>query len=194
MKIEIDKIKPNPENPRIIKDYKFKKLVMSITNFPEMLEKRPIVVDENMIVLGGNMRLKACQEAGLKKIDVIIAEGWSEKQKKEFIIKDNSNFGEWDWDVLANQWDTDKLKDWGLDIPKWEDAEETESEIEDTGEYSFPDEGLEPSHTRMIQLYLNVDTEPEFKKMELALRKKLGADNATDTVFQVIKNEYEKLN
>ena len=194
MKIEIDKIKPNPENPRIIKDYKFKKLVMSITNFPEMLEKRPIVVDENMIVLGGNMRLKACQEAGLKKIDVIIAEGWSEKQKKEFIIKDNSNFGEWDWDVLANQWDTDKLKDWGLDIPKWEDTEEIESEIEDTGEYSFPDEGLEPSHTRMIQLYLNVDTEPEFKKMELALRKKLGADNATDTVFQVIKNEYEKLN
>jgi len=117
MKIEIHKIKANTNNPRIIKDDKFKKLVKSIKEFPEMLEKRPIVVDEDMIVLGGNMRLKACQEAGLKKIDVIIAEGWSEKQKKEFIIKDNVGYGEWDWDVLANVWDVDLLEDWGLDLP-----------------------------------------------------------------------------
>jgi len=117
MKIEIHKIKANTNNPRIIKDDKFKKLVKSIKEFPEMLEKRPIVVDEDMIVLGGNMRLKACQEAGLKKIDVIIAEGWSEKQKKEFIIKNNVGYGEWDWDVLANVWDVDLLEDWGLDLP-----------------------------------------------------------------------------
>lgn len=193
MKVEINKIKPNSNNPRVIKDYKFKKLVQSIQEFPEMLEKRPIVVDENMIVLGGNMRLKACIEAGLKKIHVIMAEGWSEKQKNQFIIKDNSNFGEWDWDVLANEWDTSNLKDWGLDIPKWEDTDDFATEIEDTGDYSFPEDGLEASHVKMVQLFLNTTTEPEFVKMELALREHYGTDNATDTVFKVIKNAYEKL-
>jgi ParB-like chromosome segregation protein Spo0J len=101
MKISINKIKPNINNPRFIKDYKFKKLVDSIKEFPEMLEKRPIVVDEDMIVLGGNMRLKACQEAGLKEVDILIAQGWTEEQKREFIIKDNVGFGEWDWDLLS---------------------------------------------------------------------------------------------
>jgi hypothetical protein len=117
MKIDITKIKANQSNPRVIKDFKFKKLVQSIQEFPEMLEKRPIVVDEEMIVLGGNMRLKACIEAGLKKIDVIIAEGWSEKQKQEFIIKDNVGYGEWDWDVLANEWDINNLNNWDIDLP-----------------------------------------------------------------------------
>ena len=117
MKIDIQKVKPNTNNPRVIKDFKFKKLVQSIQEFPEMLEKRPIVVDEDMIVLGGNMRLKACIEAGLKKIDVIIAEGWSEKQKQEFIIKDNVGYGEWDWDVLANEWDINNLNNWDIDLP-----------------------------------------------------------------------------
>ena len=115
--IKLNKIKSNPNNPRIIKDVKFKKLVTSIKEFPEMLEKRPIVVDENLIVLGGNMRTKACKEAGLKEVWVDIVDNWSEEQKKEFIIKDNSGFGEWDWDVLANEWDVDKLNDWGLDLP-----------------------------------------------------------------------------
>jgi len=123
MKIEIHKIKANTNNPRIIKDNKFKKLVKSIKEFPEMLEKRPIVVDENMIVLGGNMRLKACQEAGLKKIDVIIAKGWSEKQKKEFIIKDNVGYGEWDWDILANEWDVKELQDWSVNVPTVKNTE-----------------------------------------------------------------------
>ena len=115
--IKLYKIKGNPNNPRIIKDVKFKKLVNSIKEFPEMLEKRPIVVDENYMVLGGNMRTKACKEAGLKEVWVDIAKGWSDEQKAEFIIKDNSGFGEWDWDVLANEWDVDKLNDWGLDLP-----------------------------------------------------------------------------
>lgn len=125
MKVSIDKIKPNQDNPRLIKDYKFKKLVNSIKEFPEMLEKRPIVVDENMIVLGGNMRLKACQEAGLKEVDITIAEGWTDKQKKEFIIKDNVGFGEWDWDILANEWADLPLEDWGLDTIKynWDDLD-----------------------------------------------------------------------
>lgn len=125
MKISINKIKPNINNPRFIKDYKFKKLVDSIKEFPEMLEKRPIVVDEDMIVLGGNMRLKACQEAGLKEVDILIAQGWTEEQKREFIIKDNVGFGEWDWDLLANDWDNLLLEKWGLDGVKydWDDLD-----------------------------------------------------------------------
>ena len=100
--ISILLVKENPDNPRFIKDSKFKKLVKSIKAFPEMLEKRPIVVDENMVVLGGNMRLKACKSAGLFEVWIDIAQGWTEEQKQEFIVKDNVGFGEWDWDILAN--------------------------------------------------------------------------------------------
>jgi len=114
--MKITDIKPNPNNPRIIKDNKFKLLVKSIQEFPEMLELRPIVIDENNIVLGGNMRLKACIEAGLTDVPVKIAT-LTEEQKKEFIIKDNVSFGEHDWDLLANEWDIQSLDDWGLDIP-----------------------------------------------------------------------------
>ena len=117
MKVEIKKVIPNPSNPRIIKDDKFKKLVNSIKDFPQMLELRPIVVDSNMVVLGGNMRLKACQAAGLQEVDILIADQLTEEQKAEFIIKDNVGFGEWDWDILANDWDTKNLNDWGLDVP-----------------------------------------------------------------------------
>ena len=113
----ITQIKPNPDNPRLIKDAKFKQLVKSIQSFPQMLELRPIVIDENNVVLGGNMRLKACIEAGLTDVPVKIAHGLTEEQKKEFIIKDNVSFGEHDWDLLANEWDIQSLDDWGLDIP-----------------------------------------------------------------------------
>jgi len=115
----ISQIKPNPENPRIIKDHKFKQLVESIKSFPQMLELRPIVIDENNIVLGGNMRLKACTEAGLTDVPVIYAKDLTEEQKKEFIIKDNVGYGEWDWEDLANSWDANLLTEWGLDIPNW---------------------------------------------------------------------------
>ena len=121
-KVKISEVKNNPNNPRLIKDDKFNKLVKSIKAFPEMLEKRPVVVDEDMIVLGGNMRLKASQEAGLKEVWIDIAEGWSEEQKAEFIIKDNVGFGEWDWDILANEWDNEKLNEWGLDV--WQPDED----------------------------------------------------------------------
>lgn len=116
MLVDISKVKGNTNNPRIIKDDKFKKLVKSIKEFPEMLELRPIVVDEDMIVLGGNMRLKACIEAGLKEVHITVADNLTEEQKKEFIVKDNVGFGEWDWDMIANEWDTDLLEDWGLDV------------------------------------------------------------------------------
>ena len=113
----IGTILPNPTNPRIIKDDKFKKLVKSIQEFPQMLELRPIVVDGNMVVLGGNMRLKACIAAGLKEVPIIVADQLTDAQKGEFIIKDNVGFGEWDWDLLANEWDVETLQDWGLELP-----------------------------------------------------------------------------
>jgi DNA modification methylase len=135
--MNINQIKPNPENPRIIKDHKFKQLVKSIQDFPKMLELRPIVIDENNIVLGGNMRLKACQEAGLTDVPVVQAKDLTEEQKKEFIVKDNVGYGEWDWDDLANNWDEQLLTEWGLDIPNFEpqvlEAEEDNFAVPDGG-------------------------------------------------------------
>ena len=119
----ISQIKPNPENPRIIKDHKFKQLVESIKSFPQMLELRPIVIDENNVVLGGNMRLKACIEAGLTDVPVVQAKDLTDLQKKEFIVKDNVGYGEWDWDDLANNWDEQLLTEWGLDIPNFDNGD-----------------------------------------------------------------------
>lgn len=130
--LKISEIKSNPNNPRVIKDDKFKKLVQSIKDFPRMLELRPLVLDENNIVLGGNMRLKACISLGLKEVPVVYAKDLTEEQKKEFIIKDNVGFGEWDWDVLANEWESTQLNEWGLDVPEIEhiDPEVTEDDYE----------------------------------------------------------------
>jgi len=131
-KVKISEVKPNKDNPRIIKDDKFRKLVQSIKEFPEMLKLRPIVVNDDMVVLGGNMRLKACKEAGLKEVHIIKASNLTEAQQKEFIIKDNVGFGEWDWDDLANNWDTEELTEWGLDIPNFDTDEEfTDKEHKD---------------------------------------------------------------
>jgi hypothetical protein len=136
--VKISKVKGNPNNPRIIKNDKFKKLVKSIQEFPEMLKLRPIVVDEDMIVLGGNMRLKASKDAGLKEVWIEVAEGLTEEQKKEFIVKDNVGFGEWEWDMLANEWDSVELAEWGLDV--WEnqdDVEDIEEIIDFKDEVNF---------------------------------------------------------
>jgi ParB-like chromosome segregation protein Spo0J len=117
-KIAISKIKLNPNNPRLIKDDKFAKLVQSIKDFPEMLNIRPIVVNDDMIILGGNMRFKACKEAGLKEVSIIKASGLSEEKQREFLIKDNLSGGEWDWQLL-NDWDALELESWGLDLPNF---------------------------------------------------------------------------
>ena len=117
-KVKITEVISNPNNPRLIKDDKFKKLVKSIQDFPDMLNVRPIVVNKDMVVLGGNMRLKAIKEAGIKEINVDIVD-WNEQQQKEFIVKDNVGYGEWDWNDLANNWDAEELTDWGLDIPNF---------------------------------------------------------------------------
>jgi len=115
LKVSIHSIKENPHNPRTITEEKFRKLVKSLQQFPEMLEARPIVVDENNVVLGGNMRLKAAKEAGLEEVYIFRSE-WSHDRNSEFIIKDNVGFGEWDWDMLANEWEAYDLEDWGLDV------------------------------------------------------------------------------
>ena len=139
--VDIKTVKPNPSNPRYIKDHKFTQLVKSIRNFPEMLQLRPIVVDADNIVLGGNMRLKACIEAGLKEVPIIVASELTDEQQKEFIIKDNVGFGEWDWEQLANEWEIEQLLDWGLDILNIDEIQETK-DIPDIGEVEFSEELL----------------------------------------------------
>lgn len=126
IKVKITDIKANPNNPRLIKDDKFAKLVKSVQEFPEMLEIRPIVVNTDMVVLGGNMRLKACKEAKIKELTVIVADNLTEEQQREFLIKDNTSGGEWDWEVLANEWDSEELEEWGLDVPNFDINNETE--------------------------------------------------------------------
>jgi len=132
--INIEEVKSNENNPRFIKDHKFKKLVKSIKEFPEMLKLRPIVVNASMVVLGGNMRLKACKEAGLKEVWILKADELTEQQEREFIVKDNVGFGEWDWDILGNEWDTQQLEDWGLEVIPFEDVLEAEED-----DYTEPD-------------------------------------------------------
>jgi len=142
-KTPISQIKPNPNNPRLIRDDKFTKLKKSIQEFPQMLEKRPLVcftdTDGKLVVLGGNMRLKAAQEIGLKELPVLLADDWTEEQKAEFLIKDNVGFGEWAWDELANEWDAEQLEEWGLDIPGFDlNADELGEE------FNLPDGDKEP--------------------------------------------------
>jgi hypothetical protein len=115
--LKTNEIKVNPSNPRIIKDFNFKRLVQSVIDFPEMLNLRPIVVNKDMVILGGNMRFKACIEAGIKEVPVIIADNLTPEQENEFLIKDNVSGGEWDWDILANEWNSEELLEWGLDLP-----------------------------------------------------------------------------
>ena len=137
--INIKEIKPNSNNPRVIKDYKFKKLVRSIQNFPEMLDLRPIVVNEDKVVLGGNMRLRACQEAGLEEVPIIIAKDLNEAKQKEFVVKDNLNYGEWDWDMLANEFDLMELDTYGLDLNPTLFNDKDEESIKGVSDEKFND-------------------------------------------------------
>lgn len=141
--VKLTNVKPNPSNPRVIRDDKFAKLKQSIIDFPEMLEKRPLVcftdTDGKLVVLGGNMRLKALSDIGAKEIPVILADDWTEEQKAQFLIKDNVGFGEWDWEQLANEWDAQQLSEWGLDLPPME-MQELEAQEDD---YAVPDGGIE---------------------------------------------------
>lgn len=180
-KVKIAEVKPNPNNPRLIKDDKFRKLVKSIQEFPDMLNVRPIVVNKDMIVLGGNMRLKAIKEAGYKDVAVQIVD-WTEDQQKEFIVKDNASFGEWNWDDLANNWDEEKLVEWGVDawVNKGNDdllelGEKTEEEstnapkITDEGYSLFEIVMLHENKVHLFDVLNQVKREFLFDKTEDAL-------------------------
>jgi hypothetical protein len=187
--VKISDIKSNPNNPRLIKDDKFHKLVNSIKGFPKMLEIRPIVVNADMVVLGGNMRLKACKEAGLKEIPIIFADDLTEEQQKEFIIKDNVGFGEWDWDMIANEWDASQLTEWGLDV--WEKPEEIDYSILD-------DDDLEDELKEMsdgVKKAIQIEFEPEHYEEAYELvkfwREKGGYVGGM--VIEFLKAEKEKL-
>jgi len=138
--VKINEVRYNDKNPRVIRDEKFAKLKRSIIEFPEMLEKRPLVCvtrdDGKLMVLGGNMRLKALNDIGAAEVPVILADDWTEEQRARFLIADNVGFGEWDWNALANEWDAEKLTEWGLDLPPM-DAIELEAEEDN---YEMPDE------------------------------------------------------
>tara|TARA_Y100000385_G_scaffold281876_1_gene335411 strand:+ start:1100 stop:1831 length:732 start_codon:yes stop_codon:yes gene_type:complete len=149
--IKVDKLKPNKANPRKINKDKFKKLVTSIKKFPKMLDIRPIVVDENMTILGGNMRYKACLDIGIKEVPVIVVNGLSNDEADQFIIKDNVGYGEWAWETLADEWDVVKLKDWGLDLPiKAELSDEEYSTKVDSPIYET--KALKPTENELYDL------------------------------------------
>jgi len=174
--VKISEVKSNPNNPRIIKDDKFQKLVKSIKEFPEMLNIRPIVVNSDMVVLGGNMRLKACKEAGLKEVAIIKAEDLTEDQQKQFIIKDNVGFGEWDWEDLANNWDAEQLTDWGLDIQNFN----TEGFADKNKELSLDD--VTDSMTISLKY-----TEEEYHIVKDALLKL--APTPEQAIWKLLKND-----
>ena len=191
IKAKIKDIKTNPNNPRYIKDEKFNKLVQSIKELPEMLQLRPIVVNEEMVVLGGNMRLKACQKAGLKEVPIIKASDLTPEQQEEFIIKDNVGFGSWDWDILANEWDTEQLEDWGMDLPIWKD------DLTNNAEYKGLDAENELDNflnAEIKRLYLVYDAET-FENVVLWFNKKMNDENVEDyssLILKFMENEKNK--
>jgi ParB-like chromosome segregation protein Spo0J len=193
MIVPINKIKPNPKNPRTIKDERFEKLKKSIQDFPDMLNKRPLVcftdTDGKFVVLGGNMRLKAAKDLGLKELPIILADEWTEEQKSEFLIKDNVGFGEWDWNELNNDWDTEQLNEWGLDVPKF--AEPVDYSILD-------DEDLDSQLKDMaggVKKAIQIEFEPDHYDEAFELVKFWRERNAYvgAMIMEYLKAEKEKL-
>jgi len=186
-KVKIEKVRLSANNPRVIKNDKFKKLVKSIKDFPDMLKLRPIVVDETMTVLGGNMRLRACLEAGLKEVYIIKASDFTDEQKKEFVIKDNSSFGEWDWDLLANEWNIDELDAWGLDLPKVYFEEDNEPEFDEDELAMNLDSYINGAIKQVVLYYPQEDYEKLIDNFE-QLRNKLDVENNAELV-KLLVNE-----
>jgi ParB-like chromosome segregation protein Spo0J len=187
--MNIKQIKPNTNNPRIIKGDKFKKLVQSIKDFPEMLKLRPIVIDEDNVVLGGNMRLRACTEAGLTDVPVKVAKGLTEDQKKEFIVKDNVGFGEWDWDILANEWDNVLLKDWGMDV--WQPEEDVDYSILDGEDLSSDLSDMKGGVRKAIQIEFELEHYDEASELVRFWRQQ-GA-YVGSMIMEYLKEEKNKL-
>jgi ParB-like chromosome segregation protein Spo0J len=161
MKVALTKLKNNPKNPRVIRDEKFNKLKKSIEDFPDMLEKRPLVVftdkDGKFVVLGGNMRLKAAKELGIKELPVILADEWTEEQKAQFLIKDNVNFGEWNHEELANEWDAIQLQEWGLDLPVNLETEDIDYSILDEDDLGDKLQEMQDGVKKAIQIEFDAE-------------------------------------
>jgi ParB-like chromosome segregation protein Spo0J len=187
--LKISEVKSNPNNPRVIKDEKFKSLVKSIQDFPEMAEIRPIVVNADMIILGGNMRFKAMKEAGWKEVPVIVADHLTPEQEREFIIKDNTSGGDWDWEMLAMEWDADKLEDWGLDVPKF--AEQPDYSILDEEDVSDQLADM----TNGVKKAIQIEFEAEHYEEAYALVKFWRERNAYvgSMIMEYLKSEKDKL-
>jgi|TARA_R110002124_G_scaffold269597_1_gene437521 hypothetical protein len=162
-KVKIETVFPNVLNPRTIKKDKFEKLVKSIKEFPEMLELRPIVVNSNMDIIGGNMRFKACQEIGLKEVYIIKAENLTKEQVQQFVIKDNVGFGEWDWDILANTWDTKELAEWGMDV--WQPEEDVDYSILDDEDVSSELSDMTDGVKKAIQIEFEAEHYEEAQQL-----------------------------
>jgi len=185
--VKINEIKLNPNNPRLIKDDKFAKLVQSIKDFPEMLNIRPIVVNDDMVILGGNMRFKACKEAGLKEVPIIKASGLSEEKQREFLIKDNISGGEWDWGLLQ-EWDNEELENWGLDIPKKENK--TDGEIYFSEEIDFESNYIVLKFTKdidFIQIQTLLDLKSTYSKRANGKPWSKGIGRVVDGVDAILK-------
>jgi hypothetical protein len=185
--VKLSEVKINPNNPRLIKDDNFKKLVQSIKDFPEMLDIRPIVVNQDMVILGGNMRFKACKEAGLKEVPVIITDLTEDKQK-EFLIKDNVSGGEWDWDLL-NEWDTEQLEDWGLDV--WEQPAEVDYSILDDDDISEQLEDMTNGVKKAIQIEFEAEHYNEAFELVKFWRDKKAYVGGM--IMEYLKAEKEKI-
>jgi ParB-like chromosome segregation protein Spo0J len=192
-KVKISEVKLNPNNPRLIKDDNFKKLVQSIKDFPEMLDIRPIVVNADMVILGGNMRFKACKEAGLKEVPIIVADNLTEEQQREFLIKDNVSGGEWDWSLLAD-WDTEQLEEWGLEVPK--DKDLNEEDLFDIEIPFYTPSEIQPEINELADLKktnLLIDKIDQLKiDQELKDILKARASFFTDFNFQKIADFYSQ--
>lgn len=185
---KISEIKLNPNNPRLIKDDKFKKLVKSIQDFPEMLDIRPIVVNSDMIILGGNMRFKACKEAGLKEVPIIVADNLTEDQQREFLIKDNTSGGEWDFEMLANEWDVEQLEEWGLDVPTF--ATDVDYSVLDDDDVSDQLEDMTNGVKKAIQIEFEAEHYEEAYELVKFWR---GQGDVGYMILQYLKTEKEKL-
>ena len=187
-KVSISSITENAANPRTINKHKFQKLVNSVKEFPEMLSLRPIIVNKDNVILGGNMRYKACKELGLKEVYIIQAADLDDKQAQEFIVKDNVGFGEWDWDALANAFDNVELKEWGLDV--WQ----PEEEVSNNTDYSL--NTAEEKLNRFLDAKIKNITIPfeneEFGDVVDRLEKLLLKYNCEDyrtLIYKILENE-----
>jgi len=191
--VKIYDLKPYKGNPRHIRDEKFKKLVKSIREFPEMLNLRPFVVNEEGVILGGNMRYQACIELGIEDVPVVVAEGLTEEQQREFVIKDNVNFGEWDWDVLANEWESPALNNWGLEVG------DSSSQLLDIDDVYEPNDGeiekdgpqsKDSNAVRFVTYELVMQIDNKMKLIEIlnSVKEKHHFETSEEALMKIIKS------